>query len=113
MRMDSAKTPNTRFLGNLNSVDEWVTLSNPINAQGEIDAILAICARGRPSGAKPGSNPAEPDRKLTMPTTKQAEIPIKKTATSPIITLAVAFLLRIMSNTVIPITAAVRSNSPR
>ena len=113
MMTDIAKMPKTRFFGKSNSLDECVTLSKPINAHGEIEAILAICARGKLSGAKPGSNPAAPDKKRTMPATKHTVMPTVKTAASPIITFATIFLLMTNTSTVSQIAAAVSSNSPK
>ena len=97
----------------LNSFAENVTLSNPINAHGEIKVILITCADGILPGTNKGFIPSFPEEYLTIAVMKQTVIPIRNSATRTTITVAVKCLLLIISRSVSHITAIVSRIYPR
>ena len=95
------------------SAAEWETLSNPIKAQGEMNAICTTCLNAFPSGRKAGSMDTPAAGRPIMAAAKQTVIPAVKTSARISMQRAVAFLLLAHSSPTSPITASVTSTSPR
>ena len=70
------------FLEKVNSSVDWEIFSNPINAQGEINAICITWDIGLLSETKPGSKENRLVSRLAMATAKQMTMPATKTIAS-------------------------------
>ncbi len=110
---DITSTLNILLCLNLYSAAEWETLSKPMKAQGEINAIRMTCFKAFLSGRKAGSIVIPVARWPTMAATKQTVMPTVKTSTSTSMQRAVAFLLFMHSIPTSHMTASVARTSPR